>query len=106
MIRMRKEVPEFGWGDFEVVDTGHKSVLALHYRWRGNEVLAIHNLVDETIEIELSLRGDAGKKLVSLFDHEHSEANARGRHKLVLVPYGYLWYRMGGLGYLLDRSEA
>jgi maltose alpha-D-glucosyltransferase/alpha-amylase len=106
MIRMRKEVPEFGWGDFEVVETGHNAVLALHYRWRNNEVLAVHNLADETIEIELSLRGEAGKKLISLFDHAHSEADRRGKHALVLGPYGYLWYRMGGLGYLLDRSEA
>jgi maltose alpha-D-glucosyltransferase/alpha-amylase len=106
MIRMRKEVPEFGWGDFQVVDTGHNSVLALHYTWRNNEVLAVHNLMDETIEIELSLKGEAGKKLISLFDHSHSEADQRGRHKLLLGPYGYLWYRMGGLGYLLDRSEA
>ncbi|HET6333629.1 MAG TPA: alpha-amylase family protein [Polyangiales bacterium] len=106
MIRMRKEVPEFGWGDFQVVDTGHNSVLALHYTWRNNEVLAVHNLMDETIEIELSLKGEAGLKLISLFDHAHSEADPRGRHKLVLGPYGYLWYRMGGLGYLLDRSEA
>jgi maltose alpha-D-glucosyltransferase / alpha-amylase len=106
MIRMRKEVPEFGWGDFEAVDTGQNAVLALHYRWRGNEVLAIHNLIDETIEVEFSLRGDAGKLLVSLFDHAHSQADKRGRHRLVLPPYGYFWYRMGGLGYLLDRSEA
>jgi maltose alpha-D-glucosyltransferase/alpha-amylase len=106
MIRMRKEVPEFGWGDFQVIDTGHNSVLALHYTWRNNEVLAIHNLLDDTIEVEFSLKGDAGKKLVSLFDHAHSEADKRGRHHLVLEPYAYHWYRMGGLGYLLDRSEA
>jgi maltose alpha-D-glucosyltransferase/alpha-amylase len=43
---------------------------------------------------------------VSLFDHAHSEADKRGKHQIVLVPYGYLWYRMGGLGYLLDRREA
>jgi maltose alpha-D-glucosyltransferase/alpha-amylase len=106
MIRMRKEVPEFGWGDFQVVDTGHNSVLALHYTWRNNEVLAVHNLLDEAIEVEFALKGDAGSKLVSLFDHSHSEADKRGRHRLVLEPYGYFWFRMGGLGYLLDRSEA
>jgi maltose alpha-D-glucosyltransferase / alpha-amylase len=106
MIRMRKEVPEFGWGDFQVVDTGHNSVLALHYTWRNNEVLAVHNLLDETIEVQFTLKGDAGLKLVSLFDHAHNEADKRGRHRLVLEPYAYFWYRLGGLGYLLDRSEA
>jgi maltose alpha-D-glucosyltransferase/alpha-amylase len=104
IIRMRKEVPEFGWGDFHVVDTRDHGVLALRYSWRNNDVLAVHNLRDEVVEVELHLQGAAGKKLVSLFTHEHSE-HPRGRHRLVLQPYAYMWYRMGGLGYLLDRKD-
>jgi maltose alpha-D-glucosyltransferase/alpha-amylase len=104
LIRMRKEVPEFGWGDFHVVDTGDRGVLALRYSWRNNDVLAIHNFRDRAVEIDLRLAGDAGKKLVSLFTHDSSE-NERGRHRVVLEPYGYVWYRMGGLGYLLDRRD-
>jgi maltose alpha-D-glucosyltransferase/alpha-amylase len=30
---------------------------------------------------------------------------ADGRHTLLLEPYGYRWYRVGGLDYLLRRSE-
>jgi maltose alpha-D-glucosyltransferase/alpha-amylase len=104
IIRMRKEVPEFGWGDFRVIDTADHGVLALRYTWRNNDVLAVHNLRDEVVEVELNLQGAAGKKLVSLFTQEHSE-HPRGRHRLVLQPYAYVWYRMGGLGYLLDRKD-
>ena len=104
MIRMRKEVPEFGWGDFNVVDTGDRGVLALHYTWRDNDVLAIHNFRDRAVEIKVQLGGDAGKKLVSLFTHDTQESKT-GRHHIVLDPYGYVWYRMGGLGYALDRHE-
>jgi maltose alpha-D-glucosyltransferase / alpha-amylase len=104
MIRMRKEVPEFGWGDFRVIDAGNLGVLALHYSWRNNEVLAVHNLNHQMVETTLHLPGEAGKKLVSLFSHEHSE-DPHGRHRLVLQPYGYAWYRLGGLGYLLDRRD-
>jgi maltose alpha-D-glucosyltransferase / alpha-amylase len=106
IIRMRKEVPEFGWGDFTAVDTQNPGVLALRYSWRNNDVLAVHNLRDEVVEITLRLPGEKGQKLVSLFDHEHSDAGPGGRHRMVLQPYGYRWYRMGGLGYLLDRQEA
>ena len=35
---MRKEVPEIGWGDFEVVDDRNPGVLALRYDWRNNSV--------------------------------------------------------------------
>ncbi len=29
----------------------------------------------------------------------------RGRHRLLLEGYGYRWYRVGGLDYLLKRSD-
>ena len=39
IIRMRKEVPEIGWGDFEVIDTPDRAVLILRYNWRNNSAL-------------------------------------------------------------------
>src|ERR1700721_3218367 len=36
MIRMRKEVPEIGWGNFTVLQTRTAEVLALRYDWRKN----------------------------------------------------------------------
>ena len=104
MIRMRKEVPEIGWGDFKVIDAGQPGVLALHYRWRNDEVLTIHNLRDDSVPARVHLPGEGGKTIVSLFTHERS-VNERGRHEIMLKPYGYAWYRLGGLGYLLDRSD-
>jgi maltose alpha-D-glucosyltransferase/alpha-amylase len=41
----------------------------------------------------------------NLLSADHSHANAAGRHRLVLEGYGYRWYRVGGLDYLLKRSE-
>jgi maltose alpha-D-glucosyltransferase/alpha-amylase len=106
MIRMRKEVPEFGWGDYSVVDVKQPGILALRYDWRNNGVLAVHNLRDEAVQIELGLDRGRGMTLTNLLTGDHSEANARGRHRIVMEPYGYHWYRMGGLGYLLDRSSV
>jgi maltose alpha-D-glucosyltransferase/alpha-amylase len=106
MIRMRKEVPEFGWGDFQVLDVQQPGILAVRYDWRNNGVLALHNLRDEAIQVELSLDRGSGMKLTNLLTGDHSEANGRGRHTIVMDPYGYNWYRLGGLGYLLDRSPA
>ena len=54
---MRKEVPEIGWGDFKVLDTGNDGVLALRYDWRNNAVVVIHNLQDEAAEIQLRVGG-------------------------------------------------
>jgi maltose alpha-D-glucosyltransferase / alpha-amylase len=35
----------------------------------------------------------------------HSKADKRGRHTLLVEGYGYHWYRVGGLDYLLKRSD-
>jgi len=107
IIRMRKEVPEVGWGDFEILNTGTHTVLGMRYDWRNNSVLFLHNLDARPREISFStgLEGEHGKRLVNLLTDDHSHANGRGRHDVLLEPYGYRWYRVGGLDYLLKRSE-
>ena len=51
IIRMRKEVPEIGWGDFAVLKVRDPAVLAMRYDWRNNSVLFLHNLHAEPREI-------------------------------------------------------
>ena len=64
IIRMRKEVPEIGWGDFEVLDTRRPAVLAMRYDWRNNSVLFVHNLDSKPREITFSvgLEGRCGQR--------------------------------------------
>ncbi|MHB9836358.1 alpha-amylase family protein [Paraburkholderia terrae] len=101
MIRMRKEVPEISWGDFEVLRTSRSDVLALCYHWRNNSVLFLHNFGAEACTVKFR----SGCRLINLLSDDHSEPGADGRHAVVLEPYGYRWYRVGGLDYLLTRSE-
>jgi maltose alpha-D-glucosyltransferase / alpha-amylase len=107
IIRMRKEVPEVGWGDFRLIATRDPAVLIIRYDWRNNSVLFVHNLDETPREIAFSagLPGEAAKLLINLLAEDHSHADERGRHRLVLEPYGYRWYRVGGLDYLLKRSD-
>ena len=43
--------------------------------------------------------------LVNLLAEDHSKADDEGKHTLVIEGYGYRWYRVGGLDYLLRRTE-
>jgi maltose alpha-D-glucosyltransferase/alpha-amylase len=104
MIRMRKEVPEIGWGDFKVLNTGDNAVLGLRYDWRNNSVLFLHNFADAPREIVLASGLKGHDDLINLLAAEHSKAQ-KGRHRVCLDAYGYRWYRVGGLDYLLKRSE-
>jgi maltose alpha-D-glucosyltransferase/alpha-amylase len=81
--------------------------LIVRYDWRNNSVLFVHNLDEKPREISFAtgVPGDSGNHLVNLLSEDHSEANEKGRHKVLLEAYGYRWYRVGGLDYLLKRRD-
>jgi maltose alpha-D-glucosyltransferase/alpha-amylase len=106
IIRMRKECPEIGWGDFTVLPTRKASVLALRYDWRKNAVVCLHNFEGKPCEVTLDPVPGESLELVSLLSEAHSHPEKSGRHRIVLEPYGYRWYRVGGLDYLLRRSTT
>ena len=60
IIRMRKEVPEIGWGDFAVIATRDPAVLAMRYDWRNNSVLFVHNLASSSRARSAFASGFAG----------------------------------------------
>jgi maltose alpha-D-glucosyltransferase/alpha-amylase len=106
IVRMRKEVPEIGWGDFSFISTGTPQVLAIQYEWRNNAVLCVHNLSGLPGEIRLSVKtGEEACMLVNLLSADHSQPDANGKHCLLMEPYGYRWFRVCGLDYLLKRSD-
>lgn len=107
MIRMRKEAPEIGWGTFEVLDCDDTGVLVMRYDWRGNSVIVIHNFYDKPIEVAFDTGlGERGHQLIDIAGDSDSRAGEDEKHQLVLEPYGYRWYRAGGLDYLLNRSDV
>jgi len=108
MIRMRKEAPEIGWGNYEILPAGSPAILAIRYDWRDNAVVVVHNLSPNPCEARLSvgLSGDEGRRLVNILSEDHSVAEESGKHSILLEAYGYRWYRAGNLRYLLKRSDA
>lgn len=107
LIRMRKEAPEIGWGACTTLNTGDNGVLALRYDWRDNSVLVVHNLNSKPVEVTFVVGiGEHGDLLIDIADGGNSEADANGRHRLLLDAYAYRWFRVGGLDYLLRRREV
>jgi maltose alpha-D-glucosyltransferase/alpha-amylase len=99
IIRMRKEVPEIGWGDFEVLPTRKADVLAIRYDWSGRSVVVVHNLNSNPCKVVLNvgIHTDGDVELVNLLSDDHSRPDESGSHAVELEPYGYRWYRVGGL---------
>lgn len=105
MIRVRKQCPEIGWGTWNLLPTRTRHVLALIYRWRGNAVVCLHNLDSRPHEVALLVPDDRGARLANLLERDESRAGPGGTHRLVLEPYAYRWYRVGGLDYALQRGR-
>jgi maltose alpha-D-glucosyltransferase/alpha-amylase len=104
MIRLRKEAPEIGWGEFSILSTRTPEVLAIRYDWRNNSVVVVHNLSAIPREVWLDAGVPDSGCLVNLLSGGNSSSDASGKHCLLLEPYGYRWFRVGGLDYILKRS--
>ncbi|HEV7416530.1 MAG TPA: alpha-amylase family protein [Tianweitania sediminis] len=96
--RLRKEVPEVGWGDYVVFETDPQ-IVAMRYDWHESATVFVHNLSDTRRELMLDVRAkDEPQRTMVCFQTDvASEPDEKGLHRLVLDPYGYYWFRLGGL---------
>lgn len=95
-IRMRQECPEFGWGTWQIIDTGHPSVFGHRSSWRGGVVIAVHNLAREACTVTLQLNDEDGKHLIELLGDQPYEAKEGASQDVQLEAYGFRWFRVGG----------
>ena len=105
MIRLRKECPEIGWGDWTILPTGSPAVLAMRYDWRDNSLVVIHNFDEKPHEIRIRPNVGGGERLVNLLVHDESSADDSGTHRIAIEAFGYRWYRVGGLNHILQRRK-
>jgi maltose alpha-D-glucosyltransferase/alpha-amylase len=108
IIRMRKETPEIGWGDFSFISSRTTDILIMRYEWRDNSVICVHNLRPLPREVSFSVGTgqEQACSLINLLSDDHSQPTEGNMHRILLEPYGYRWYRVCGLDYLLRRSPA
>jgi maltose alpha-D-glucosyltransferase / alpha-amylase len=101
MIGLRKQCPEVGWGEWRIVPTGSRNVLAIAYTWRGNTIVTVHNFAHAPREARLRLGGGI---LTNLVDVEQIRAPQGGVHRVTLDAHGYQWLRLGDSNQALARK--
>jgi hypothetical protein len=72
-----------------VLETGEPGIVAHSGEWKGEQVIAVHNLLDKPGTVHLERTPDSS--LTLLLSSEHREAAPRGPSDI--DPYGYRWYR-------------
>ncbi|WP_435179272.1 alpha-amylase family protein [Halorussus sp. AFM4] len=92
LVHVRKETPEFGWGDFDLVETEAPGVLVHRCASDGSTAVAVHNLADEPTDVSFSLSGD--HRLVDVFADGDYEPLEGAPYEFTVAPYGYRWLRV------------
>jgi maltose alpha-D-glucosyltransferase/alpha-amylase len=103
-IRMRRECPEISWGDWEILPTQAREVLAMRYEWDDHVVIAVHNFSPQPRAVALHHARARDAALIDLLAMEDSHADESGWHRIQLEAHGYRWYRAGGLDRNIARS--
>jgi trehalose synthase len=94
LIRRRRETPELGLGQWQMVKNDVPAVLTHRCDWDGATVLAIHNFSPEPCRVRFTL--DDADDAVALQDllHGSREALDGPDVELQLDRYGYRWLRL------------
>jgi maltose alpha-D-glucosyltransferase/alpha-amylase len=94
-IQVRRRCPEFGWGSYQVMESGAEAVLAHRCEWEGSTLIAVHNLSKDAAEVRLDLGAEVERAVV-LLGGRNDEAVEAPTCRLQLEAYGYRWLRVGG----------
>ena len=90
-INIRNETPEFGWGEYEIIETQNPKVFAFSRTSKKGTGIAIHNFSDE--EETVTLEMEDPKDVVDIFGDREYEKFDPGTQKIKLSPNGYRWLR-------------
>ena len=94
-IRVRRECPELGWGQWRTLPAGDPRVLALESRWRDGCVVTLHNLSAEPatarLPDDLDVSPSSRDVVEILSDGESPGTIGPG---IELAGYGYRWLRL------------
>ncbi len=93
-IRIRKQCPEFGFGDFRLIETGNPNVFTHRCQGDDSSVMAIHNFSDEATEVSIDLDMESDTVyMVDLIGGYETKVDGT-HHDIQLEPYGYRWFRV------------
>ncbi|WP_222844402.1 alpha-amylase family protein [Saccharomonospora sp. CUA-673] len=95
LAKRYRESPELGWGDYEIIDQPHESVLVHRTAWEDRSVVLMHNLGPEPVIVPLALESEEpGTYLVDLLSEHSCQLDGERGAEIPLDGYGYRWLRI------------
>jgi maltose alpha-D-glucosyltransferase / alpha-amylase len=94
MIRLRKEHPEFGFGQCTIADSADPAVFGIRASWQANTTIAVHNLADRPATTRLDLQDDEASHVLDALGGDRFERRPDGTVEVKLEPYAVRWLRL------------
>jgi maltose alpha-D-glucosyltransferase/alpha-amylase len=89
LIRLRRSCPEWGMGIARIMHQVEPGLFVHSSEWKGEQVIAMHNLLDKRAEVHLER--EPGCSLSLLLSSDDGQGLEPGRTEI--EPYGFRWYR-------------
>lgn len=96
LIRLRKQCPEIGIADWEILPAKENHLLVMRYVGKNKSLLIVHNFSEHPTELKITARQTGDPVLVDLVNNYQSNAG-NGKHIISLDAYGYRWFQLGSL---------
>lgn len=92
LVRRRRELPEFGLGEYRLLEVDRPEVLALRFDWEGRTVVTLHNFSGDELEVGVGLDMD-GSQAVELWSDSDYDDSANS--PFFLMGNGFRWFKWG-----------
>ncbi|MGV8025111.1 MAG: maltose alpha-D-glucosyltransferase [Anaerolineaceae bacterium] len=90
MLSIRKTNPVMALGAYEIISQpAHPALLFIKRTDEKNTILALHNLSENSIPVDLGIHLHEGQLLVDLMQEKEVQD-----HALVLPPYSFIWLKL------------
>ncbi|MGH7257585.1 MAG: alpha-amylase family glycosyl hydrolase, partial [Nitrospiraceae bacterium] len=91
LIVVRRQSPEWGWGAVRIIETEEPGLFAHECEWKGNRLIAFHNLAAKPCSIRLPRERDTTLlPLLGTMQPDFSHPSSL----LEMDAYGFLWLRL------------
>ncbi len=106
MLRLRKNCPEIGRGDWKIIKSRGDNVLIMSFEHLGSTVITLHNMSSNPCVEKFSLEVKQGSNLVDLIEPHEVEPNEKMTYEVNLGAFGYRWFRLRGVNPVSGLSHA
>lgn len=94
MIAVRKLHSEIGCGEYKILESDSPQIFALHFEWKGKEILLCNNLSHR--DLNFGVKEMYGRQILEFFSDGVYEKKETTASDIYINGYGFRWFEVEG----------